>query len=303
MNKKTSPAPIWQIKWEVWRSAIFNSMISPEYHEALVRLQGCSEGFLRSYIKNYPLSPEAEKLMVELYAANRPELLAIYMCTHSVSSEAQIAVIKSKNLPLLQRLSVESSTRFAPFRFCLSAQLALVELNDAVYFRSVYNLFPALGTSVVQRLIELQNIAMFDAYLFANKTTIHSFRELQELLLTQNNPEMIDCYLQYEWRFFDDILYSLIKQENYELLGKLMEKRRFSEKVEVFLAQNGSEKMLEQYIQLWEMCPSAQIELINRNSRELLKLHFLKHRLSERALTYQLALAHFQNYIGVDSSV
>ncbi len=295
-KNKTDPDLLKRAKHAVRWNFLLHNMISDEFHEAMVRLECCSKYFLRSYIRDYSLSLAAEVLMVEEHAAANPELIAFYVSRQNASDAMRVKIAESKNLILLKHIARATSGYLNHFCFSKAAQIAVVRLNDAEYFRKVRELFPECCPEAVSEIIKLQNVEMFDnVFLSAIEINVPQ----QEMLLEQNNAEMIACFLKHQKNFNANLQHLIIEQDNALLLEKIIEKNRLSEAVEFFLAKKGSKKMIAQYIQRWPLCSAAQIELVKHDYRDLLKLHFLKHGISERALLYQVSLNQFKAYIGL----
>jgi len=299
-NNKTDPDLLKRAKRAVRWSFWLHKMIPIEYHEAMVRLECCSKHFLRSYIRDYPLSEAAEILMVEKHAAANPELIAFYVNNQWPTEAMMIKIAESKNLTLLKHIAQINFGYLHRFHFCKAAQIALIRLNDAEYFSKVRALFPEFCAEAVSEIIKLQNVEMFNSLFLSVSEDQADFNHThQEQLLEQGNADMIACFLKYQKNFNANAERMIIEQNNAPLWDMAIRNKKLSNSVEIFLATKGSKKMIAQYIQQWPMCPEAQIELVKHDYQDLLKLHFQKHGLSERAIVYYASLNKFKAYIGV----
>lgn len=300
MRKKTDTEFLKRAKRAVWRNFWLHSIIPQEFHEAMVRLECCSKSYLRSYIKNYSLSPDAEALMVERYAKSTPQLIAFYVQNQPISAKMEVQIILSKDITLLKHIARATAGFLNHLCFSVEAQIALVRLDDPAYFREFYKIFPEWREEIITEIIKQKNVKMFEALsisVFAKPVFLSASQ--QKMLFEQNTPAMIDLYIN-RWGTFDnDTLCDIIAKEDYALAAILTEKLKLPNSVEVFLASKGSKKMIAQYLKQWPLCPLAQIELVKREYKDLLKLHFLKHSISEQALLYQLSLNSFKSYIGI----
>lgn len=289
-----------------WR-ILFNRRIPKEYHSMMVNLECCSERVLKFYFRDYLLCVDAQVLMVEKYAESKPHLIADFINKHTffISREMQIKIIESKNIALLQKIAECTSGYIRHFEFSAEAYIALIKLNDAEYFKQVYEcgLLPKqFSNDVVTAIIELQNPKLLDTYLQISRLKNINMSNLhQTMLYKQNNSAMIDCFLKRMVRFDASIVCDIIKKENTLLFGKLIGKHKLAECIELFLAKSGSKKMLAQYIKQWPLYPEAQIQLAKRDYKDILKLHYLNHSVSNQALLYVLSLTHFKEYLGLNS--
>ncbi len=296
--KKAKQALVW--------SFLFNRPVSAKYHCMMVKLECCSEKFLKYYCKNNSLNEEAQVLLVEQYAQSKPELIAYYIRHHlgQVADAMQIKIVENKNSRLLRTISEQIAGYIWHFEFDEPAVLALIGLNDAAYFCEAlnYGLFPQkFSKQAITAVIETQNPKLFNHYLqYVRKNDVEFWNLHQKMLYEQGNNAMIDCFLKY-MKFDANIQCDIIATENTALFAKLIKKTMLTDSIERFLAKSGSKKMLAQYIQQWPLRPEAQIALVKREFKDILKLHFLKHSISEQALLYVLGLSYFKEYLGIKS--
>lgn len=294
--KKAKRAVFWGI--------VLNRSIPEKYHCMMVNLECCSMRQLKFYIRDNQLSKQAETLLAQKYADSDSKLVAFYVSQHfdGISGSMQIELIKSHNIALFQNIAASCSGYIRHFELKNAAIVALIKLDDAVYFSETAkcDIFPkSFERDTVTALIEQQNADIFEAYLQMIETQRTEFWNLhQKMLYTQNNEAMIDCFLKHQ-TFDANIVCEIIEQENTALFGKLIEKRKLADTVECFLAESGSKKMIAQYLRQWPLHPKAQIELVKRDCKDLLKLHYLKHSISDQALLYVLGLNNFKQYLGI----
>lgn len=299
MEQKEKDALLKKAKKAVFWGIMFNRSIPPDFHCMMVSLECCSKFWLKHYFRDNFLEYKAEVLMVELYAENAPELIADYIHQHRscISGEMQVKIIESKNLNLIKKISRATGGYLHCFKLHEKAQTALVSLNDTFFFTEVFKLFPCLCDKAVTALIEQQNIEMFEVYLKSMRFKDISLSiEHQKVLYKEGNSAMIDCFLRYD-SFDSKIIHSIIEQGNTDLFGKVIQKNKLRNNLELFLAQSGSKKMIAQYINEWPFHPEAQIELAKSNHKDLLKLHYLKHSVSQQVLLYVLGLSYFKEYL------
>ncbi len=294
--KKAKKAVFWNF--------LFNRPIAHEYHCLMVNLECCSERQLKHYFRDYRLCVSAQVLMVEKYVKSNPALIASYIRAHNwrVSKEMQIKIVESKNANLLKRIACLTAGHIGHFEFDECAVTALINLNNVKYFSEAleYGLLPKkFGKASVTAVIETQNPEFFDFYLqYVRKNDIAFWNLHQKILYEQNNSAMIDCFLKY-MSFDANILCDIITTEDTVLFAKLIKKDKLTSGVELFLAKSGSKKMLAQYIKQRPLSPEAQIELIKWECKDILKLHYLKHNISQQALLYLQCLSHFKEYIDI----
>lgn len=283
-----------QAKLAVWLNILLNIKLASKYHCMIVNLECCSMCFLQTYVKNFPLSPEAEVLLVEKYATSHPELIINYCTYHSGEEDMHVALIKTQNVHLIEGIF---RRQFSWFNFAPRAQITLIEMNDATYFEKISVLFPKIDNQVISTCIELQNVQIFEKLLcFLEQNKQQFDTQQQKRLLLQQNKEMIGCYLKHR-KFSESLETKIIEQNDLTTFSTLIERHKLSTGAEVTLAKSCNKKMLALYVQNWPLVPEAQIELIKKDYKDILKLHFLRHSISEQALLYLLGLTNLKAYL------
>ncbi|MCM1324438.1 MAG: hypothetical protein NC218_09945 [Acetobacter sp.] len=284
------------VRWRFW----LHCRIPYKYHCMMVRLECCSLWMLRSYFRDEHLCTEAEVLLVERFVHTNPDLIASYINRHTISNEMELKLVESKSTPLWLHINQTANSLLHPFSLNRPAQLALVKLNDVAYFAQVYKVYPKLCAEAISEIIRLENVQIFEQlFVLSKQENVNISYSHELMLIDQNNIEMLDCFLRHKKQFSENSLHLIIERENTKLMDKLIQKRKFTESVEKFLAQKGSKKMIAQYIKEWPLCPAAQIELVKRDYKDLLKLHFLRHSVSEQTLLYLVNLTQFKAYLGI----
>lgn len=68
---------------------------------------------------------------------------------------------------------------------------------------------------------------------------------------------------------------------------------------ELMLCQKANKQLLALYISSFKLNLEGQMALIDRDFRDILKLHFLKHGINGEAMAYYHDLKVFKEYLGV----
>ncbi len=274
-----------------------------EYHCMAVNLECCSMHFLKKYLSRNRVASEAEVLMVKKYLDTNPNLLLSYLNNHAGGWDMTAEILQKAPREFIVKV-IKQETKYVPMQLQTSptAQAMLVSRGDSRLFEYVILRRPNICESTITEIIRQQQTDML-RLLFKHENkprfqhAVFTYSQ-QKLLLQQNNTELLECYAQHR-KFDFTVLNELIEQENIPVLDIILKRQRFSDDAQEFLIKFGSKKMIAWYLQQYPVSAKAQIELIKRDYKDLLKLHYLKHGVADEALHYLLCLNNFKAYIGI----
>lgn len=211
-----------------------------------------------------------------------------------------IDLIKRKDTVIFKQLAENSKKHEATTSFHIKSKIfsELINLNDADYFSKFLKL--SLGRIYfcdehVNQIIKLENPHMFDVFLDIfkqKKELIKTFQ--QQLLLKQNNNEMISCYLKH-YSFDNSCLFEIFEQHNLSLLREIVQTERdWEENIQETFVKNCTLEELQVYLSKFFLCERAQIALIKRDDKSLIKLYESARGFSDHAIIYYSCLKHFK---------
>lgn len=96
----------------------------------------------------------------------------------------------------------------------------------------------------------------------------------------------------------DEEFLSILESDNQEKLLSIIAKK-LQYKQELMLCQKGSKQILYLYVSVFKLNLEGQMALIDRDFRDILKLHFLKHGINREAIAYYHDLIVFKEYLGI----
>ena len=96
----------------------------------------------------------------------------------------------------------------------------------------------------------------------------------------------------------DEEFQRILESNNQENLLPIIAKK-LQYKQELMLCQKGNKQILSLYVSVFKLNLEGQMALIDRNFRDILKLHFLMHGIDRKAMAYYHDLKVFKEYLGV----
>ena len=96
----------------------------------------------------------------------------------------------------------------------------------------------------------------------------------------------------------DEEFLSILESDNQEKVLPIIAKK-LQYKQELMLCQKGNKQILSLYVSVFKLNLEGQMALIDRNFRDILKLHFLTHGIDRKAMAYYHDLKVFKEYLGV----
>lgn len=95
----------------------------------------------------------------------------------------------------------------------------------------------------------------------------------------------------------EEFLSILESDKQHELVGFIAKKLNYTQ--ELMLCRKANKQLLAIYISSFKLNLEGQMALIDRNFRDLLKLHFLTHGINREAMAYYHDLKVFKDYLGI----
>ena len=303
-NEQQNAVKLKKAKRAVRLNYWFRIKIPHEFHCMIVNLECCTKAFLADYIINFPLSEEARKLLIEKYYEKNPALIISYLVLHFRYCPEMIdELIQRKNLDIFQKLAIISKDRWCPFVISHRQIQKLIALNDTDYFTNFckISLDKGFSSSEAREIIELQNARMLDTFfnILEKKKSEIFIHDLQLMLIKQNNNEMIDCFLRH-YRFDAGCIAKIIVQHNFSLLKKILQRPAiWEDSLQCVFAQNCTSEELAEYIKKNDLKEDAQIKLIRRNDKDLIKQYEINKGFCERAIVFYTSLQSFRQACGI----
>ncbi len=275
----------------------FGRKVPDEYAFMIINQECCSEAFLKFYLQHNQLSAAGEVQLVNNYLSSKPELIKLYFKKHCLrfeNTEAQTKIIGSKNLDLIRAMLAETADRIRGY-LSSDAQLFLVNLNDRLLLGKILDYGIHLCDDAVSALVRLENASML---IFISGDSQYSLKiEDREYILNTGKGELIDCMFTH-WGLSLSLFEKLVKDDRADVLQRFFSSAiSFASSYQLKLIELNSKKYLAMYISHYSLCTDAQIELVKRGWKDILKLQFQKYGVDEKTLAYQANLNSFKKYI------
>lgn len=121
----------------------------------------------------------------------------------------------------------------------------------------------------------------------------------KESNLTVNAEEVAENIRQrFNFDVSDEEFLSFFESDKqHELVGIIAKKLNYTQ--ELMLCQKANKQLLALYISSFKLNLEGQMALIDRDFRDLLKLHFIKHGVNREAMAYYCHRKEFKAYIGI----
>ena len=121
----------------------------------------------------------------------------------------------------------------------------------------------------------------------------------KESNLTANTEEVAENIRQrFNFDVSDEEFLSILESDNQEKLLSIIAKK-LQYKQELMLCQKGNKQILYLYVSVFKLNLEGQMALIDRDFRDILKLHFLTHGINREAIAYYHDLKVFKEYLGI----
>lgn len=298
----TSAQKLKKAKRAVWKAYWLNSELPEEYHCMAVRQECCTMHFLKFYISRKRLCNQAELLLVEKHLASHPDLILSYVKKHAGNFQMLVEILQNASRDFIVKLIKQEHSCTPPrLSFSPMAQKTLVNRGDNRLFEYFLLRRSNILSETITEIIKQQKTDMLRLIFKHAKSSSKPptlTRAQEEMLIETNNLEMIKCYAHYR-TFGLSALKKLIERKNIPVLEIIQNQHPLPDDGQKILARYGSKNLIACYLQTHSMNAEAQIELIKRDYKDLLKLHYLKHGIADKAMLYHLSLKSFKAYIGV----
>ena len=278
------PITLNRIKRKLWAHRLFNRPIPSKYDEAVIQLTCCDNAFMRKYALTHKLSKPAENLLMDLYMADCPDLIADYISRYKIEHENQVKVVQSRNLQLIKKLAA-AVKKFNDHNWDLFR--AIIDLGDVQLVLDAVNAFEyPIWDALFTYVLERQDAEMF------------------KMLIGLSETYSTDSYYHGKNKFDDTRQEQLLQTNNQALLDIFFEHHHFCDRV-VHLLLEGSiqttfdaEKLTARNIELSPLHDSVLCLLVSQDRHALLKQYEKKYGLPKNVLAYYADLHLFRKSVG-----
>lgn len=290
-----------RVKRAVWFNRVLGTPIPIDLLQYVVNLIGCDKDFLVKFVLKDMLPMNCEVLFLQKFLKEDPELVVDYIRRYGCFSSHQFLLGESGNLEVFNALLYHSSyveklTINPEAAVCFVRQLTTDFLRSFIFPQELVSIPQVLDT-----LLERQDPELLKNVLSVLKSVSKSLTYDQEkYVITSGNKEIFITLIK-EVPLRSNTLEDLINEGNIDVLHEYFNQRELPTKsLQDLLVQKGHRKLLAIYVSQHPLCDDALIELVKKDYRDILKLHYLKHGVSERVLMYIVGLDCFKKYINLD---
>lgn len=273
-----------------------------EYHCSVVNLECCSLYGLTILLENQNLSDEAEVLLVEKFAESNAKLVLDYLCRWPRNDKVILKIVQMKQMDILSGYidNLRRSYRRPGYLLPTSAQLEIVNSGDCAFLKKILYFGVDLNEEARHQMLANKLDDMFITYCtYKPKESSNYLDRIEEQYLAQSDNVALLTAVAGAFRLSPYFLAVLSEKKCVLLLQKYFSLHADDKSLGEDVVNSQNKKLIAAYIKAAPLNVSAQKKLIRLGYKDLLKLHYQKHGISEEALAYLANLEHFKQYAGI----
>lgn len=266
----------------------FGVYIPEEYEQLIINQECCSEEFMAKFVLSRRLLYQSEQLLVDKFAQSNPELLTKYIGQFGLCVPAQVKIVETKNVELIQDMFRLLSLREGSLREDVLQALvhlkdpkllvkSLKDVNDISFRYTTF--FEIFREGDLEMLEAVMSLRISDRLKYGTSP--------ERWLFTDGTPEMINWYCEH-WRPYDANIIALLNED-------INDERVKKENEDI-----DSMSILTLLINRDITFPEAVLfAMVDKGYKDLLKLYYSKHGLSPQILAYYNNLHNFKQDVGL----